>query len=141
MENKRKMQTQKLLLSITPKFISASIFACSLPHSFLLYQMVWADPCSDAFFWALESSLTWVSVLTATEAAAGVGLGYVDFNTKTGQGGDKSLVYAMRKKRLAFAKFPLVMSSIGMFLLNTPSPHVIIPLALATGWSALKMST
>jgi len=76
------MQFQNFYKSLTPKFASATIFACSLPQSFLLYKMIWADPCSDLFFWSFELSMTWIGALTAMEAAAGVGLGYIDFNTK-----------------------------------------------------------
>lgn len=133
------MQFQKFYQTLTPKFASATIFACSLPQSFLLYKMIWSDPCSDAFFWAFETTMTWIGSLTAMEAAAGVGLGYIDFNSKQQEGG--RLKYVMRRKRLAFSKFPLIMSSLGLFMLNTPSPYVIFPFILATGWTTLKMAT
>lgn len=43
------------------------IFSAALPHSLLLYPMIWNDACSDAFFTAFEMSLTWVACLNALE--------------------------------------------------------------------------
>jgi hypothetical protein len=45
------------------------IFSAALPHSFLLYPMIWNDPCSDAFFMAFEVSLTWIACLNALEVS------------------------------------------------------------------------
>ncbi len=43
------------------------IFSAALPHSLLLYPMIWNDPCSDAFFQAFEISLSWIACLNALE--------------------------------------------------------------------------
>ena len=46
--------------------------------------MVWADPCSDMFFWAFELSLSWVATCSALDGAAACGLGYIDYAIVTG---------------------------------------------------------
>jgi hypothetical protein len=43
------------------------IFSAAIPHSMLLYPMIWNDACSDAFFMAFEISITWVACLNALE--------------------------------------------------------------------------
>ncbi len=45
------------------------IFSAAIPHSALLYPMIWNDACSDAFFMAFEVSLTWVACLNALEVS------------------------------------------------------------------------
>jgi len=124
---------------ITPRFVSAMIFSCAIPHSYLLYPMIWADPCSDAFFQAFEVSMTWIAALNALEGAAGVGLGYIDYKVKFGN--SASLIYAMRKKRLAFAKFSFIMAIGALLLLDGPSPNCVLPLIIGSGWTTLKMGT
>ena len=57
----------KLILKQTPQFVSAMIFSAAIPHSLLLYPMIWNDACSDAFFKAFEISITWVACLNALE--------------------------------------------------------------------------
>ena len=115
------------------------IFGCAVPHSAMLYPMIWSDPCSDAFFQNFELAMTWIASLNALEGAAGVALGYLDYKVKTGNPDD--LVIAMRKKRLAFAKFSFFMGISGLFLLDTPTPHCVLPLIIGSAWNALKMGT
>lgn len=47
----------------------------------------------------------------------------------------------MRKKRLAFAKFPFIMAVLALFLLDKPSPNCVFPLILGSVWNALKLGT
>lgn len=101
--------------------------------------MIWADPCSDTFFWAFEMSMTWIASLNALEGAAGVSLGYIDYKTKTGN--TEALNLAMRKKRMAFAKFSMVMAAVGLFFLDTPTPNCVLPFIIGSGWTMLKMGT
>jgi hypothetical protein len=56
----------------------------SLPQSFALYRLIWADPCSDAFFFTYEWVLTWIATVNALDGAAACGLGYIDYRTKFG---------------------------------------------------------
>ena len=120
-------------------FVSATIFSCAFPHSVLMYPMIWADPCSDAFFQAFEISMSWIAGLNALEGAAGVGLGYIDYKVKTGNA--DGLILAMRKKRLAFAKFSFIMAIGGLLLLDVPSPNCVLPLIIGSAWTTLKMGT
>jgi len=53
----------------TPQFVSAMIFSAAIPHSLLLYPMIWNDACSEAFFTAFEISLTWIACLNALEVS------------------------------------------------------------------------
>ena len=91
--------------------------------------MIWNDACSDAFFMAFEISLTWVACLNALEGAAACGLGYIDYKTKTGN--EPELIYAMRKKRLAFTKFAFIMAISALLLVDTPQQTVYSPSLLA----------
>ena len=50
-----------------------------MPQSYLLYGMIWADPCSSAFFKSYELAMTWIALNSALEGSAAVGLGYVDY--------------------------------------------------------------
>lgn len=43
------------------------IFGAAIPHSLLLYPMIWNDPCSDMFFEAFEFSVAWIASLNALE--------------------------------------------------------------------------
>mmetsp|Transcript_40675 Transcript_40675/g.29947 ORF Transcript_40675/g.29947 Transcript_40675/m.29947 type:complete len:169 (+) Transcript_40675:280-786(+) len=104
-----------------------------------MYKLIWSDPCSDAFFEALEHSVRWVATLTALESASAVSLGYIDYQSS--RSNDKDLIYAMRKKRLAFAKFSFIMASLSLFLMDAPSGNCIFPLFVGLGWTILKMAT
>jgi hypothetical protein len=115
------------------------IFSAAMPHTLLLYPMIWNDACSDAFFMAFEISLSWVACLNALEGAAACGLGYIDYKTKTGN--DPTLVYAMRKKRLAFTKFALIMAVIALILVDKPTPNCVFPLIVSSIWNAMKLGT
>lgn len=72
------------------------------------------------------------------QSAALCGLGYIDYNTKHA---DADLLYPMRKKRLAFAKFGIIMAILTLFLLDKPTPNCVFPLILGCGWNALKLGT
>jgi len=119
--------------------VSALLFACAIPHTYLLYPIIWSDPCSDTFFWAFEASMTWIAGLNAMEGAAGVSLGYIDYRSK--HGNTEELNLAMRKKRMAFAKFAFIMAVVAMFMLDQPTPNCVFPLIMASGWTTLKMGT
>jgi hypothetical protein len=56
-------------------------------------------------------------------------------------GNDSSLVLAMRKKRLAFAKFSFVMAVAALLILDKPSPNAVAPLIIGQGWSMMKLGT
>ena len=105
----------------------------------MLYPIIWNDPCSDAFFLNFELAASWIASLNALEGAAGVALGYLEYKVKTGNTND--LIVAMRKKRLAFAKFSFFMAISGLFLLDTPTPNCVLPLIICSGWNTLKMGT
>ena len=73
------------------------------------------------------------------EGSAATGLGYIDYLTKSSK--DKSLIYPMRKKRLAFSKFSFIMASGCLILLEIPSTWCLVPLVIGTGWSSIKIGT
>jgi len=101
------------------------LFGCCVPQSFLMFKMIWADPCSDEFFQAFDMSMCWIAMCAALEGSAGVALGYIDYNIKENS---KAMIYTMRKKRLAFAKFSFVMAILALTLVDQPSPHAVVPL-------------
>jgi hypothetical protein len=136
-KNEKKAEKEKD--ELTPKFTSALLFAAALPHSYFLYPIIWADPCSDVFFRAFEMSVTWIASLNALEGAAGIALGYIDYKTITGN--TKDLIDGMRKKRLAFAKFAFIMAILTLFLIDTPSPNAVLPLIIGSAWTTLKIGT
>jgi len=115
------------------------IFSAALPHSVLMYPMLWNDALSDTFFHAAEFSMGWIAILNALEGAAGCGLGYIDYKTKHVT--DEHLKYSMRKKRLAFSKFSFIMATLSLYLLDTPSHLALIPLIMGSVWNALKIGT
>jgi hypothetical protein len=115
------------------------IFSAAIPHSVLLYPMIWNDACSDAFFQAFEISISWVACLNALEGAAACGLGYIDYKTKTGN--DPELIYAMRKKRLAFTKFAFIMAVAALILIDKPTANCVFPLIVSSVWNAMKLGT
>ena len=104
------------------------LFGCAIPQTMLLYKMIWSDACSDTFFQAFEISMTWIAALSALEGAAGCALGYIDFKVKHGNPPDMDL--AMRKKRLAFAKFSFIMAIGSLLLIDKPSPNAVVPLII-----------
>lgn len=101
--------------------------------------MIWNDACSDAFFMAFEISLTWVACLNALEGAAACGLGYIDYKTKSGN--EPELIYAMRKKRLAFTKFAFIMAISALLLVDTPTANCVFPLIISSIWNTMKLGT
>ncbi len=50
-------------------------------------------------------------------------------------------MYGMRKKRLAFAKFPIIMSVLGLILLDTPTGNCVFPLIVGSIWNIMKIGT
>ena len=50
LSRKRDTKEKKTFEELTPRFVAAMLFGCIVPQSVLLYKMIWADPCSDAFF-------------------------------------------------------------------------------------------
>lgn len=139
MSRKREVKEKSLVEELCPQFASTALFMCLAPHSYLFYKMVWADACSDAFFDSFEQAVTWIAGLSALEGAAAVSLGFIDYKIKSGN--DPSLIYAMRKKRLAFAKFSFIMAIGSLMLVDTPSPNAVVPLIIGSGWSAMKLGT
>ena len=111
----------------------------AVPHSYLLYKIVWADPCSAAFFTSYEIAMSWIALSSALEGSAAVGLGYIDYKIKYGN--DNKMIYAIRKKRLAFSKFSFVMAACALLLVDGPSPNCLLPLIIGSGWTTLKMGT
>ena len=115
------------------------LFTSCLPQSLALYRILWSEPCSDAFFLTFEYAYTWIACQNALEGASAAGLGYIDYRAIAGT--DKQLRYAMRKKRLAFAKFAFMMATLGLILLDTPSPNCVVPLIRASGYNVMKLGT
>ena len=111
----------------------------ALPQSYWLYKLIWADPCSTAFFEAYELSMTWIATTSALEGAAACSLGYIDYKLVTGNSPD--MIMAMRKKRLAFAKFSFMMAVVALLLIDKPSPNSVFPLIVGHCYSALKVGT
>ena len=72
------------------------------------------------------------------QGAAGLGLGLIDYKTKTP---DFKLQYGMRKKRLAFAKFGFLMSVVGLILVDTPTANCVFPLIVGSVWNVMKLGT
>lgn len=56
-------------------------------------------------------------------------------------GNEQSLIYAMRKKRLAFAKFPFIMATLALFLLDKPSGACVLPLIAGSIYNSIKIGT
>jgi hypothetical protein len=73
------------------------------------------------------------------DGAAACGLGYIDYKLVIDN--SKEMIYAMRKKRLAFAKFSFIMAILTLFLIDKPSPNAVAPLIVAQIYSSLKIST
>lgn len=48
---------------------------------------------------------------------------------------------AMRKKRLAFAKFAFLMSAGALVLLDTPTGNCVLPLIIGSIWNIIKQGT
>ena len=138
-ERKKIIEKSKEISTTTPLFVSATIFGCAIPHSAMMYPMIWADPCSDAFFTNFEMAMSWIASLNALEGSAAVALGYLDYKVK--HNNPKDLIIAMRKKRLAFAKFSFFMAITGLTFLDTPTPNCVLPLIICSGWNTLKMGT
>ena len=73
----------------------------------------------------------------ALDGAAASGLGYIDY--KVVHKNSPELIYAMRKKRLAFAKFSFVMAILTLMLIDKPDKGSIIPLFIGQAYSTLKI--
>lgn len=119
--------------------MSLLTFGMAVPHSYLLYKIIWADPCSAAFFTSYEIAMSWIAVTSALEGSAAVGLGYIDYKLVTGNSDE--MILAMRKKRLAFAKFSFLMAAVALLMLDKPSPHCVLPMLIGQGYSAMKLGT
>lgn len=120
MARKRDVKQDKEESFNMPPWAAMMFFGLALPQTYYLYKLIWNDANSDEFFDTAERAITWIAEMCALEAAAGVALGYIDYKTKMGN--EKSLLYAMRKKRLAFAKFPLIMAIGALMFVDQPSP-------------------
>ena len=138
MTRKREIKEKKFFGENSPRFVSAMLFGCAIPQSFLLYKMIWADGCSDEFFDAFEFSCGWIASISALEGAAAVALGLIDYKVKQN---NLDMIVAMRKKRLAFSKFSFIMAIGALLLIDTPSPNAVLPLIIGQGWTTLKLGT
>ena len=114
-------------------------FGLAVPQSYLLYSLIWADPCSTAFFTANELAMSWIAITSALEGSAAVGLGYIDYKMVTGN--SQELITVMRKKRLAFAKFSFMMAVLALLMLEKPSPNVVAPMLIGQVYSGMKLGT
>ena len=139
MQRKRVKEEKKIEEVTMPTFASVALFASAIPQTAMLYPIIWADPCSDMFFMCFELSIGWIASLQALESAAFVSLGYLDFQLRHHK--DDKLTYAMRKKRLAFAKFSLITSISTLLMLDSVSANCMIPLFIGSLWTTLKMGT
>ena len=81
----------------------------------------------------------WIATVSALEGAAACGLGYMDYKTRYGN--SEEMIFAMRKKRLAFGKFSFIMAIVALMLIDKPSQNSVAPLLVAQGYTALKMGT
>jgi hypothetical protein len=90
-------------------------------------------------FFAYEKLLTWIALHSALEGSAACGLGYIDY--KTGNGNSDELILAMRKKRLAFAKFAFIMAILALTMVDKPSPNSVAPLVVGQIYTSLKIGT
>ena len=89
-------------------------------------------------------SLTWIAVLNALEGASGCALGYIDYKVKyktLTEKTEESFVVAMRKKRLAFAKFSLMMAILGLLCIDTPTANCVFPLIISSMYTSIKLAT
>lgn len=48
---------------------------------------------------------------------------------------------AMRKKRLAFAKFSFIMAVLALLLIDQPSPNSVVPLIIGQIYTGMKVGT
>lgn len=119
--------------------MSGITFAMSIPQSYLIYKIIWNDPCSTAFFQSYEILMNWVATTSALDGAAAVALGFIDYKIITGN--SKELILAMRKKRLAFAKFSFMMAVVALILVDKPSPSSIFFMIVGQVYSAFKIGT
>lgn len=122
-----------------PINVSCMLFGLSLPQSYLLYKIIWADPCSDALFMSYELLMNWIATLSALEGSAAVALGYIDYRLVYNNKPD--LILAMRKKRLAFGKFSFIMAIAALCLVDKPFPNSVIPMLIGQVYSSIKMGT
>ena len=83
LEKKAKKQ-EAMEVQETPSMISLLTFGMAVPHSYLVYKLIWADPCSAAFFTSYEIAMSWIATTSAFEGSAAVGLGYIDYKLVTG---------------------------------------------------------
>jgi len=116
------------LEELCPKFVSMQTFGMAIPSSIWLYKIIWVDPCSSAFFTAYEMTLSWIAMCGALDGAAACGLGYIDYRIITGN--SKELIFAMRKKRLAFAKLSFMMAIVALLMVDKPSKNSVLPLVV-----------
>lgn len=68
-----------------------------------------------------------------------MGLGYIDYKTKVQN--DPELQYAMRKKRLAFAKGSFFLTVCSLLLVDTPTANCVFPLLLGCVFTLFKNGT
>lgn len=67
-----------------PLSTSIILFGMSVPQSLLLYDIIWADPCSFTMFRSYEKLMTWIATCSALEGSAACALGYIDYRTLVG---------------------------------------------------------
>lgn len=140
LENKhRREREEKELEADVPALVNAFAFSLAIPHSYWLYQIIWSDPCSTAFFSAYELSMSWIATTSALDGAAACALGYIDYKTVTGN--SHELIMAMRKKRLAFAKLSFMMAVVALLLIDKPSPNSVLPLIVGQVYTGAKIGT
>lgn len=76
--------------------------------------------------------MSWIATVSALEGSAACGLGYIDY--KVIAGNHESMIYVIRKKRLAFAKLSFIMAILAIYLIDKPSPNSVLPLIIGCGY-------
>lgn len=119
--------------------VNVFAFSLALPHSYWLYKIIWNDPCSTAFFTAYELAMNWIATTSALDGSAACALGYIDY--KLVKDNKPDMVMAMRKKRLAFAKFSFMMAILALLCIDRPSPNSVLPMIIGQLYVSGKLGT
>lgn len=83
--------------------------------------------------------MCWIATTSALDGAAACSLGYIDYKIITGN--SQELIMAMRKKRLAFAKFSFMLAVLALIMLDKPSPNSVVPLIAGQIYTGMKVGT
>ena len=77
--SKKKEEEQVQAEETTPVWGSRLLITSCVPQTYWMYELLWADPLSEACFTTFQLTYGWIATQTILDGAGATALGYSDY--------------------------------------------------------------